>query len=69
MHDGLFFEKSNEIFKELLDLANKEFLARRITVEPSVIVDKIITPLKELYLRKSVELLEAYLKKFPDQKI
>jgi len=58
-----FFERSDAIFKELLDLANHEMSSGRLNVEPSVIVDRIICPLKALYLKNLSDLLQAFLEK------
>jgi hypothetical protein len=63
MLDNEFFNKSNGIFKELLDLANDEIGSGRLNIEPSVIVDRIICPLKALYLKNLSELLQAFLEK------
>ena len=62
MLEGGLSGESNRIFMELLDLANKEFAAKGINIQPSVIVGKIISPLKDLYLKNLAELLETYLK-------
>jgi hypothetical protein len=43
----------------LLNLANKELGSRGINIEPSVIVGKIISPLKDLYIRNLAGLLES----------
>ena len=65
MLDRDFFAKSNEIFTDLLNLANQEFGSKGINIEPSVIVDRIISPLKDLYLKNLAELLEFFLEKNP----
>ena len=49
MLDRDFFAKSNEIFTSLFNLANEELASKGINIEPSVIVDRIISPLKDLY--------------------
>jgi hypothetical protein len=61
MLDLDFFVKSDKIFTDLLDLANDELGSARLSVEPSVIVDRIISPLKYLYLKNLAELLESRL--------
>jgi phospholipid N-methyltransferase len=66
MPDRDFFAKSNEIFTSLFNLANEELSSKGINVEPSVIVDRIISPLKDLYLKNSIKLLESLLEKIPD---
>jgi hypothetical protein len=63
MLDRDFFAKSDEIFTDLLNLANQELGSRGVKIEPSVIVDKIISPLKTLYLKNLTELLESFLEK------
>ena len=65
MLDPNLFEISNEIFTDLFTLANKELNSKGIKIEPSIIVDKIISPLKDLYLKNLNELLESFLKKNP----
>jgi hypothetical protein len=42
MVDRDFFEKVNEIFTDLLNLANEELRSNGINIEPSVIIDRII---------------------------
>jgi hypothetical protein len=59
MFDRDFLAKSDEIFTDLLNLANKELGSRGINIEPSVIVGKIISPLKDLYIRNLAGLLES----------
>jgi hypothetical protein len=63
MLDRDFIAKCNGIFTDLLDLANKELFSNGMNIEPSVIVDKIISPLKDLYLKNLAELLESLMKK------
>jgi hypothetical protein len=58
-----FFERSDEVFVTLFNLANEELNFNGIKIEPSVIVDKIISPLKDLYLKNLTELLESLLKR------
>jgi hypothetical protein len=65
MLDQNFFAKSDKIFTGLLDLANNELGSAGVNVEPSVIVGRIISPLKELYLKNLAELLESSLEKKP----
>lgn len=60
MFDRDFFAKSNEIFTDLLNLANEELSSNGINIEPSVIVDRIISPLKDLYLKNLAELFESF---------
>ena len=66
MLDRVFFAKSNEIFTTLFNLANEELASKGINIEPSVIVNRIISPLKDLYLKNLTELLESLLEKIPD---
>ena len=63
MLDRDFFAKSNEIFMNLLNLANQELDSKGVKIEPSVIIDRIISPLKTLYLKNLTELLESILGK------
>jgi hypothetical protein len=63
MLDGDFLTKSNEIFVDLLNLADEELCSKGMNIEPSVIVDKIISPLKYLYLKNLNELLESFMEK------
>ena len=65
MLDWDFFTKSNKIFSDLLNLANEELTSKGINIEPSLIVDRIISPLKDLYLKNLTELLESFLRKNP----
>ena len=65
MLDQNFFAKSDKIFKNLLDLANNELGSAGVNIEPSVIVGRIISPLKDLYLKNLAELLESSLEKKP----
>lgn len=58
-----FVEKSDKIFADLCDLANDELRSSGLNVEPSVIVNRIISPLKDLYIRNLTALLESLLKK------
>jgi len=63
MLDRDFFAESNEIFTSLFNLANEELASRGINVEPGIIVDRIISPLKDIYLKNLTELLESLLEK------
>jgi len=65
MLDRDFFAKSDKIFVDLLDLANDELGSAGVNVEPSVIVERIISPLKDLYVKNLAGLLESRLKKNP----
>jgi len=65
MLEGDFLAKSDEIFADLLTLANEELGSKGVNIEPSIIVDRIISPLKDLYLKNLTELLESFLKKNP----
>jgi hypothetical protein len=58
-----FIEKSDKIFADLCALANEELRSSGLNVEPSVIVNRIISPLKDLYLRNLTALLESLLTK------
>jgi hypothetical protein len=65
MLDRDFMAKSNEVFTALFNLAHEELTSKGINIEPSVIVDRIISPLKDLYLKNLTELLESFLEKNP----
>lgn len=65
MLDQDFFTKSDKIFSDLLNLANEELGSKGFNIEPSIIVDRIISPLKVFYLKNLTELLESFLKKNP----
>ena len=66
MLDRVFFAKSNETFTTLFNLANEELASKGINIEPSVIVDRIISPLRDHYFKNLTELLESLLEKIPD---
>ena len=63
MLDREFFLKSDKIFMDLFGLANGELGSAGLNVEPSVIVDRIISPLKDLYVKNLAGLLETYLER------
>jgi hypothetical protein len=63
MLEGDFFAKSKEIFVILLNLANEELCSKGMNIEPSLIVDRIISPLKYLYLKNLNELLESFMER------
>jgi hypothetical protein len=65
MLDQSFFAKCDNIFTVLLDLAKNELGSAGVNVEPSVIVGKIISPLKDLYLKNLAALLESSVEKKP----
>jgi hypothetical protein len=65
MLDQKFFANSDKIFTDLLDLAQNELVSAGVNIEPSVIVGRIISPLKDLYLRNLAEVLESSLEKKP----
>ena len=65
MLDRDFLRKLNEIFASLVNLTNEELASKGINIEPSVIIDKIMSPLKDLYLKNLTELLESFLEKKP----
>ena len=66
MMDKDFFEKSNKIFVDLLNLANEELRSKGLKFEPSGIIGKVISPLKDLYFKNLTELLESFSKKTHD---
>ena len=65
MLDRVFFAKSNETFTTLFNLANEELASKGINIEPSVIVDRIISPLRDHYFKNLTELLESFREKNP----
>ena len=65
MLDRDFFVKSDKIFTDLFNLAYEEFGSRGIKVEPSLIIDRIISPLRDIYLKNLAGLLESFLEKRP----
>jgi hypothetical protein len=65
MLDRDFFVKSDKIFTDLFDLANGELGSKGFNIEPSVIIDRIISPLKDLYVMNLAGLLESVLEKKP----
>ena len=67
MLDRDFTANTNKIFTDLLDLANKELNSSGFSVEPSVIVGKIISPLRDVYLKNLVELLQSAQEKEPPE--
>ncbi len=60
---GKLFEKTDRIFEGLLNTAHEEFKSRGIEVEPSVLIERIISPLKDLFLKNLADVLEGYLAK------
>ena len=65
MLDRDFFVKSDKIFTDLFDLANEELGSKGLNIEPSVIVDRMISPLRDLYVMNLAGLLESLLAKKP----
>ena len=59
--EGLL-EKSNAIFANLITLTNEELNSQGFTVSPGIIIEKIISPVKELYLKNLTELFESFLR-------
>jgi hypothetical protein len=59
--EGLL-EKSNSIFANLITLANEELNSQGFTVSPSIIIEKIVSPVKELYIKNLTELFESLLR-------
>ena len=60
-----FLAKSDKIIANLLTLANEELGSKGVKIEPSIIVERIISPLKDLYLKNLIELLESFLEQNP----
>jgi hypothetical protein len=65
MLDRDFFAKSDKTFADLLTLVNEELGSKGLNIEPSIIVGRIISPLKHDFLKKLTELLESFLEKNP----
>ena len=61
-NNGLL-EKSNRIFAELVRLTNEELNSNGLKIEPSLIVEKIVSPAKEIYIKNLNELLGSLLGK------
>jgi hypothetical protein len=59
--EGLL-EKANPIFASLINLTNEELTSKGFTVAPSLIIEKIVSPVKELYIKNLAELLESLLR-------
>ena len=59
--DQVFFEKSNKIFVDLFNLANEELRSSGLGVESATIVEKVISPLKDHYMKNLSNLLESIL--------
>jgi len=60
--EGLL-EKSNGVFENLLNLTNQELTSKGLTIDPSIIIGKIVSPVQELYIKNLTELLESFLQK------
>ena len=60
--DKIFFEKSNKIFVDLFNLANEELGSKGVRIESSAIIEKVISPLKDYYMKNLSELLESFLR-------
>ncbi len=63
MDDEGLIEKSNRTFADLVNLTNEKLKSQGLTIDPQIIVEKIISPVKELYIRNLAELLESLLRK------
>jgi site-specific DNA-adenine methylase len=61
--DGVFWREDFQNLRDLLDLANDDLGSAGLNIEPSVIVDRIISPLKDLYVKNLAGLLESFLRK------
>jgi len=59
--EGLL-EKANTIFATLINLTNKELNSQGFTVPPSIIIEKIVSPVKDLYIKNLTELFESLLR-------
>ena len=63
MDDEGLIEKSNRTFANLINLTNEEFKSQGLKIDPQIIVEKIVSPVKELYIRNLTELLGSILRK------
>lgn len=63
MDDEGLMEKSNRTFANLVNLTSEKLKSQGLTIDPQIIVEKIISPVKELYIRNLAELLESLLRK------
>ena len=61
MEEQGFLAKSNQSFANLINLTNEELKSQGLTVDPQIIEEKIVSPVKELYIRNLTELLESIL--------
>jgi len=61
--DQAFFEKSNKIFVDLFNLANEELGSSGVRIESATIVEKVISPLKDHYVKNLSDLLESFLQR------
>jgi len=59
--EGLL-EKTNTIFANLINVTNEELSSQGFTVAPSIIIEKIVSPVKELYIKNLTQLLESLLR-------
>ena len=59
--EGLL-EKANKVFASLINLTNDELTSQGFKVPPSLIIEKIVSPVKELYIKNLTELLESFLR-------
>ena len=59
--EGLL-ERANTIFATLIDLTNEELKSQGLTVAPSIIIERIVSPIKELYIKNLTELFESLLR-------
>jgi len=62
MDEQGFLAKSNRSFANLINLTNEELKSQGLTVDPQIIEEKIVSPVKELYIRNLTELLESILR-------
>ena len=55
-------EKSNAVFANLIALTNEELNSQGFTVPANIIIEKIVSPVKELYIKNLTQLFESLLR-------
>jgi len=55
-------EKSNAVFANLIALTNEELNSQGFTVPANIIIEKIVSPVKALYIKNLTQLFESLLR-------
>lgn len=63
MSDQGLLEKSNRIFADLAKLASEELNSNGLKIEPSLIVERVVSPTQQVFVKNLNELLEFLLRK------